>query len=76
MPRPRSSPLTGFFATVADLLVDLLGFVKAAVRSRTSLVAENLFLRKQLAFFQEHEKKPRQLTDAARIVLVFWFLLV
>jgi hypothetical protein len=31
-----------------------------------------LFLRKQLAFYQEHETKPRRLTDAARITLVFW----
>jgi len=49
----------------------VLRFLKTAARSRNSLVAENLFLRKQLAFYQEHEKKPRRLTDAARIVLVF-----
>ncbi|HLM82036.1 MAG TPA: hypothetical protein VK302_15630, partial [Terriglobales bacterium] len=42
------------------------------MRSRSSLVAENLFLRKQLAFYEEHEVKPRRLTDAARIALVFW----
>ncbi len=42
------------------------------MRSRSSLVAENLFLRKQLAFYREHEVKPRRLTDAARIALVFW----
>jgi putative transposase len=35
-----------------------------------------LFLRKQLAFYREHEVKPRRLTDAARIAMVFcslWF---
>jgi putative transposase len=42
------------------------------VRSRASLVAENLFLRKQLAFYQERAVKPRRLTDAARVALVFW----
>ncbi|MFZ3341720.1 MAG: hypothetical protein WA213_12610 [Terriglobales bacterium] len=62
----------GFLATLADLSVDFLGFLKAAIRSRGSLVAENLFLRKQLAFYQEREVKPRRLTDAARIALVFW----
>ena len=62
----------GLAATVSNLIVDFLRFLKAAVRSRSSLVAENLFLRKQLAFYQEHEVRPRRLTDAARIALVFW----
>jgi hypothetical protein len=50
MSRFRSSPLTGLFATLAELSVDLFSFLRVAVRSRASLVAENLFLRKQLAF--------------------------
>ena len=41
-------------------------------RSRTSLIAENLFLRKQLAFYQEHKRKPQRLTDVARWSLVLW----
>jgi transposase InsO family protein len=41
-------------------------------RSRNALIAENLFLRKQLAFFQEREIPPRRLTDAARLWLVIW----
>jgi len=72
MHRLRSSALMGLAATVSNLSVDLLRFLKVAVRSRSSLVAENLFLRKQLAFCQEREVKPRRLTDAARIALVFW----
>src|SRR5215472_15657556 len=36
------------------------------------LIAENLFLRKQLGFYQEHQIKPRRMTDAARLSLVFW----
>jgi hypothetical protein len=35
-------------------------------------VAENLFLRKQLAFYQECETRPRRLTDAARFSLALW----
>lgn len=72
MQRLRSSTLMGLAATVSALFVDLLKSLKAALRSRSSLVAENLFLRKQLAFYQEHEVKPRRLTDAARIAMVFW----
>jgi len=36
------------------------------------LVAENLFLRKQLAFYKEHKMQPQRLTDAARYTLVVW----
>jgi hypothetical protein len=32
-------------------------------------VAENLFLRKQLALYQERRAKPRRADDATRIVL-------
>ena len=31
-----------------------------------------LFLRKQLAFYQEHQVQPRKLSDAARFSLVLW----
>ena len=34
--------------------------------------AEVLFLRKQLAFYQEHQVQPRKLTAAARFSLVLW----
>jgi hypothetical protein len=51
---------------------DALAFLGSTFRSRTSLMAENLFLRKQLAFYQEHQIKPRRLTNAARLSLVFW----
>jgi putative transposase len=72
MHRLRSSPIMGLVTTLLGLSAELLRFLKTAARSRSSLVAENLFLRKQLAFYHEHEKKPRRLTDAARIALVFW----
>ena len=42
------------------------------LRSRTLLAAENLFLRKQLAFYQEHKVQPQRLTDAARYTLALW----
>lgn len=71
MPRLRTSILTRLSA-VSELFGDLLRLANAAVRSQGSLVAENLFLRKQLAFYQEREVGPRRLTDAARLTLVFW----
>src|ERR1700757_1107839 len=47
-------------------------FLWLAVSSRAVLSAEVLFLRKQLAFYQEHQVQPRKLTDAARFSLVLW----
>jgi hypothetical protein len=42
------------------------------VSSRAELSAEMLFLRKQLTFYQEHQVRPRKLTDAARFLLALW----
>jgi putative transposase len=44
--------------------------------SHTSLAAENLFLRKQLAFYVERQVKPRRLDDAASVALVLLARLV
>jgi putative transposase len=46
------------------------------LRSRSSLAAENLFLRKQLAFYQERKVKPRRADNPTRLTLVLlsrWF---
>jgi putative transposase len=51
---------------------ELSTFLRSCVRSRSALLAENLFLRKQLAFYQERQIRPRRLTDAARFSLVLW----
>ena len=58
--------------TVLAMLCLPAQFLWTALRSRTSLIAENLFLRKQLVFYQEHKMKPRPLTDVARLTLVLW----
>ncbi len=47
---------------------------RVAFRLRASWVAENLFLRKQLAFYRERQVKPRRLTDPARLLLILWSL--
>jgi hypothetical protein len=65
----RFGPLLSVFVAI---VFDLTQFLRSNLRSRTSLVAENLFLRKQLAFYAEHKIRPRPLSDAARWSLVLW----
>ena len=47
-------------------------FLGLALSSRAALSAEVLFLRKQLAFYQEHRISARKLTAAARFSLLLW----
>jgi putative transposase len=57
-------------------LADLLRFLVLGLRSRASLTAENLFLRKQLAFYQERRITPRRIDNRTRLTLVWlsrWF---
>jgi hypothetical protein len=46
-------------------------YMMICLRPSRSLAAENLFLRKQLAMFQEREIKPRRADDATRAALVW-----
>jgi hypothetical protein len=58
------------------LLVDVAHILRLLLRSRAALAAENLFLRKQLALYQERHVTPHRATDAARCILVWlarWF---
>jgi hypothetical protein len=41
----------------------LMQFVSSTLRSRTSLAAENLFLRKQLALYRERQVNPRRANE-------------
>src|SRR5579863_4273742 len=52
--------------TLFLVVIDLLRLASLAARSRSVLAAENLFLRKQLALFQERKVKPRRANDATR----------
>jgi branched-subunit amino acid ABC-type transport system permease component len=70
----RQSPLLHLVLTLFGVGAGLSRFLPSLFRSRSSLVAENLFLRKQLAFYQEREVEPRRLTAAARVCLLVWFL--
>src|SRR2546429_2065176 len=55
-----------------DALPIWLLFFRLLFRSRTALSAEVLFLRKQLAFYQERQIQPRRLNDSARFSLILW----
>jgi putative transposase len=70
--RSLSHSLGSFFRLAGDLTLDGFRFLKAAIRSRSAVSAEILFLRKQLAFYQEHPIRSRRLTDSSRFSLVFW----
>src|SRR6476660_3886342 len=52
--------------TAALVLLDLGRLLASGARSRRALAAENLFLRKQLALFQERKVKPRRADDSTR----------
>jgi putative transposase len=52
------------------LLGDLAIYLWLSLRPRSSLAAENLFLRKQLAMFQERKVSPRRPNTPIRIALV------
>ena len=52
--------------TSLTLGADLLRWLRQMFRSRPQLAAENLFLRKQLALFQERKVKPRRADDSTR----------
>jgi putative transposase len=60
--------LSKLSVTLQTVVSDCVRFYAAALRSRTALAAENLFLRKQLALFQEREKKAAPTTAADRFV--------
>jgi putative transposase len=58
------------------LLRDGMHFLLLSLRPSPALAAENLFLRKQLALYQERHVKPRQASTAARLGLIWlarWF---
>src|SRR5215210_7138768 len=56
--------------TIRRVLAHLLTLAASALTSRARLAAENLFLRKQLALYQERHVKPRRPDSATRVILV------
>jgi putative transposase len=69
-------PLLYLTRTLLTLLYDGVRFLGLCLRPSATLAAENLFLRKQLALYQERHVKPRRTTSTTRTVLVWlsrWF---
>lgn len=68
--------LRSLFLILITIVAQSIRFLRLALSSRAVLSAEVLFLRKQLAFYREHQVRPRQLTDESRVGLIFlsrWF---
>jgi putative transposase len=68
--------LTSLTCTLLILMVDGMRYFMLRLRSPAALAAENLFLRKQLALYQERHVKPKRATHATRMALVWlgrWF---
>jgi len=64
--------ITGIFSVLGELIhlartlfTDGMHFMSLFARSRTALAAENLFLRKQLAFYQERKVAPRRFDNVS-----------
>ena len=57
---------------IINIAAEGLQFLRLGMSSRARLSAEILFLRKQLAFFQEHQIMPQKLNGAARFSLLLW----
>ncbi|MGH8065839.1 MAG: integrase core domain-containing protein [Candidatus Entotheonellia bacterium] len=53
------------------LLIDVIRYLGLCLRSPAGLAAENLFLRKQLALYQERHVKPQRATHAVRLTLTW-----
>ena len=63
-------------AMLLSLIADALRYLGLCLRPSPALAAENLFLRKQLALYQERQVKPRRATNAIRLAMVWlsrWF---
>ena len=58
------------FSTLYYLNLDFIRFLGSLLPSRSTLAAENLFLRKQLALYQERQVRPGRATDATRLTMV------
>ena len=66
--RRLSEPLGKLVIALQIFISDCATFFTALPTTRAALAAENLFLRKQLALFQEREKKAKATTAADRFV--------
>src|SRR5215467_9875740 len=70
MPGSIFQLLTHGITTLSFVACDLVRLLLLVSRSRRALAAENLFLRKQLALFQERKLKPHRAHDSTCLIMV------
>src|SRR5215472_14253415 len=70
MPGPIFQVLTHSLNTLSFVACDLVRLLLPVSRPARALAAENLFLRKQLALFQERKLKPHRAHDSTRLIMV------
>ena len=70
MPSSIFRTLTHSLTTLSSVAYDLVRLLVFGVRSRRALAAENLYLRKQLALFQERRVKAHRANDSTRLIMV------
>jgi putative transposase len=66
---PPVSRVLALSRVVFSVFIDVTTFLCLRLRSSSALVAENLFLRKQLAMYVERKQKPRRATHGDRFTL-------
>jgi putative transposase len=72
----RLCTLMPLICILLTLLCDGMRFLLLCLRPSPALAAENLFLRKQLALYQERHVKPRRATNTIRLAFIYlarWF---
>jgi hypothetical protein len=70
MPGSVFQRLTHSLNTLSFVACDLVRLLVLVSRSRRALAAENLFLRKQLALFQERKVKAHRAHESTRLTMV------
>ena len=58
------------FSTLVTISTDILRLIGGLFHTRAALMAENIFLRKQLAMYKERKHKPHMADNATRYVMV------
>lgn len=74
--RARSATVAQLFVNLCTLFLAAGRYLAPCLRPTASVAAENLFLRKQLALYQERQVKPHRADNITRLILVMlgrWF---
>jgi hypothetical protein len=69
-PTPMRHKAGTFIDSECRVLSGLLTIIRLVLASRAALLAENLFLRKQLALYRERQVKSRRTTSRVRLALI------